>query len=127
MGPIAHCGASPTGAQSAQVGFSPKAAIPRGADARRESREFVQGAGRLAWDASTGAREAQVVVRNLSPGGLQLVSRKRVDVGVVAYLTGAQFQCLGSIRYCRSTPEGYLVGLCFTRDPFFKNSVSSGE
>lgn len=109
------------------MGFASKVATPRGADVRREKRELVNGAGRLVWDTPAGAREVQVVVRDLSPGGLQVVSRKRVDVGVVAFLTGSQFQCLGSIRYCRSTQQGYLVGLCFTRDPFYKNSVSSGE
>jgi len=91
---------------------------------RRQERYEVTGTGKLTWDSGTGSEECSVVVRNINSKGVQVVASSALEPGSVAYLSGDEFECLGDVRYCRSTVEGFLVGLSFRQDPFFRNSVA---
>ena len=46
-----------------------------------------------------------------------------VRPGAAAYLTGTEYQCVGSIRYCVPNGQGFLVGLELSREPHFKNTI----
>ena len=92
--------------------------------ARSEERERVCGKGEFTWDHGTEAKQSAVQVRNISDHGLQLHAPEYVRTGSAAYLTGSEFQCVGSIKYCVPNGEGFLVGLEFSQDPHFKNTLS---
>ena len=63
-------------------------------------------------------------MKNISDGGVQLLTRIPIKVGIAAYLTGDEFCCIGRVRYCTDVPNGFLVGLQFSRDPHHKNAVA---
>ncbi len=92
--------------------------------ARSEKRERVSGAGNLTWDHGAEAKQSTVEVRNISDNGVQMHVPEYVRKGVAAYLTGWEYQCVGSVRYCVPAGEGFLVGLEFSREPHFKNTLS---
>jgi len=92
---------------------------------RSEERLAARGPGKLTWDAGHGARECVVEVRNISSAGVQVASKRPLQPGWTAYLTGEQFECLGEVEYCVSVDTGYLVGMSFRREPYFRNSVNS--
>ena len=92
---------------------------------RGEERMDVRGSGKLTWDAGNGARDCAVAVRNISASGVQVVSKRALQPGWVAFLTGEKFECLGDVQYCRSTEEGYVVGMRFRREPYFRNTVAA--
>ena len=89
---------------------------------RSEDRELVCGKGHLTWDHGTQAKQSNVEVLNISDNGVQLHVSEYVDVGVAAYLTGTEYQCVGSIRYCVPNRQGFLVGLKFSGEPHFKSA-----
>ena len=91
---------------------------------RSEERERVYGKGELIWDHGAQAKQCTVEVRNLSDKGMQLHVSEYVRTGAAAYLTGTQYQCVGSVRYCVPNGQGFLVGLEFSREPHFKNSLT---
>ena len=92
--------------------------------ARSEKRERVCGKGDLTWDHGAQAKQSTVEVRNISDNGIQLRVSEYVRAGAAAYLTGTQYQCVGSVRYCVPNGQGFLVGLEFSQDPHFKNTLS---
>ncbi len=98
----------------------------RARDLRREPRETVCGRGELTWDDGVAARQIPVGVRNISDHGMQVIAPKRVAVGISVFLTGEQFRCIGTVRYCESDSGGFLVGLEFNREPHHKNAVAEG-
>ena len=55
-------------------------------------------------------------VRNTSDNGVQLHVPEYVRTGAAAYLTGTEYQCVGSARYCAPNGQGFLVGLEFSEE-----------
>ncbi len=91
---------------------------------RSESRDRVCGVGDLIWDHGAQAKQSTVEVLNISDNGVQLRIREYVKVGAAAHLTGTEYQCVGSVRYCVPNGQGFVVGLQFSHMPHFKNSLS---
>lgn len=91
---------------------------------RSANRDRVCGAGELIWDHDTQTKQSRVEVLNISDNGVQLRISEYVRVGAAAHLTGAEYQCVGSVRYCVPNGQGFLVGLQFSHMPHFKNSLS---
>ncbi len=97
---------------------------------REHPREPVTGFGVLTWDDDAGrgdgtrSKQATVEVRNISDGGLQMLTYEPIKAGSLVYLTGEEFRCVGTVRYCRTDPEGYVVGLKFSLEPNHKNAVA---
>ena len=81
---------------------------------RSEDRELVYGKGDLTWNHGTQAKQSAVEVRNISDNGMQVQVSEYVDVGAAAYLTGTEYQCVGSVQYCVPNRQGFLVGLKFS-------------
>ncbi len=92
--------------------------------ARSEDRERVYGKGELTWDHGAQTKQSAVEVRNISDTGVQLHVSEYVRPGAAAYLTGTEYQCVGSVRYCVPNGQGFLVGIQFSREPHFKNTLS---
>ena len=92
--------------------------------ARSEDRELVYGKGDLTWDHGAQAKQSTVEVRNISDNGVQLRVSEYVRTGAAAYLTGTEYQCVGTVRYCVPNGQGFLAGLEFSREPHFKNTLS---
>ena len=92
--------------------------------ARSVERERVCGKGDLTWDHGKEAKQSAIEVRNISDLGLQMYATEYVQAGAAAYLTGSEFQCVGLVRYCVPNGEGFLVGLEFSKEPHFKNTLS---
>ena len=90
---------------------------------RSADRERVCGKGDLTWDHGAQAKQSTVEVRNISDNGVQLHVSEYVRPGAAAYLTGTEYQCVGSIRYCVPNGQGFLVGLELSREPHFKNTI----
>lgn len=90
---------------------------------RLEPRDAVVGQGVLTWDEGSGARQARVEVRNISDNGVQLAAVTHLSAGTKAYLTGEQFRCIGTVRYCQRDGLGFLLGLEFHRSPNYKDSL----
>lgn len=90
---------------------------------RLANRVRVSGGGVLSWDDGKRSYECSAQVRDTSDGGLQLLLSRAVPVGSTAYLTGETFQCLGTVRYCQASADGYAVGLSFVRDPYFRGRL----
>ena len=90
---------------------------------RSGERERVYGKGDLTWDDGTQAKQSTAEVRNISDNGLQLRVSEYVRTGAAAYLTGTEYQCVGAVRYCVPNGQGFLVGLQFSREPHFKNTL----
>jgi hypothetical protein len=93
-------------------------------DLRKEIRDPVFGRGELTWDDGVTARQMRVEVRNISNKGVQLLARTPIREGISAFLTGEEFRCMGTVRYCTDDLRGFLIGLEFSRDPHFKNAVA---
>ena len=102
-----------------------KAALASGREVRREPRGAVRGRGGLTWDDGIASRRIPVEVRDISENGVQVIAPKPITVGVSAYLTGEEFRCIGTVRYCKSEGRGFLVGLEFNREPHYKNAVAT--
>lgn len=97
--------------------------MARVTDLRKEVRDPVFGRGELTWDDGASAKQMSVEVRNISDRGAQLLVRTPLKAGLAAFLTGEQFRCMGTVRYCTDDRHGFLVGLEFSRDPHYKNAV----
>ena len=104
---------------------SNETALLRGRGLRKEQRDIVSGGGELTWDAGTTSKRTPVEVSNISDSGAQLVARIPLKVGISAYLTGKQFRCMGTVRYCKDDPRGFLIGLKFSQEPHRKNALAS--
>ena len=93
-------------------------------------RDPVTGYGVLTWDDDTlwgdgkRSKQAAVEVKDVSDGGLQMLTHEPIKVGSLAYLTGEEFRCVGTVRYCRTDPSGFRVGLKFSLEPNHKNAVA---
>ena len=94
--------------------------LSRVTDLRKEIRDPVFGRGELTWDDGVTSKQMPVEVRNISDRGAQLL----VKAGIAAFLTGEEFRCMGTVRYCTDDPRGFLIGLEFSRDPHYKNAVA---
>ena len=90
---------------------------------RKQLRDAVFGRGVLTWDDGMSSRQVPVEVRNISENGVQVIAPIPIAVGVAAHLTGKEFRCIGTVRYCESDRHGFLVGLEFNREPHYKNAV----
>jgi len=94
---------------------------------RRTERQPVRGTGILDWYGPAGKTSSTpVLVRDASEFGLQLSAADPVPVGCVTRLTGEAIGCLGTVCYCTSADDGYLVGLHFTREPYYQQSADYG-
>ena len=91
---------------------------------RKETRDTVVGQGDLTWDDGGASRYIPVDVSNISENGVQLIVPRRIAVGTPAFLTGEEFRCIGTVRYCASDGSLFLVGLEFNRKPHYKNGVA---
>ncbi len=100
-------------------------ALARVTDLRKEVREPVFGRGELTWDDGATSKQPRVEVRNISDRGVQLLARTPIKAGISAFLTGEEFRCMGTVRYCTDDPRGFLLGLEFSREPHYKNAVSA--
>ncbi|MEZ5366767.1 MAG: hypothetical protein R2748_31610 [Bryobacterales bacterium] len=88
---------------------------------RREMRAEVFGEGSLTWnDGLDGARTSSVTVRNLSSQGLQVVCRKAIRAGASVFLTGETYECLGTVKYCVYSDEGFRIGIELEREPYHR-------
>lgn len=86
---------------------------------RSQMRATVYGGGSLAWDdVEKGAQTSNVIVRNLSGLGLQVICGRPIRTGAVVFLTGDTFECLGEVRYCVYGEDGYRIGIEFKREPY---------
>lgn len=101
-------------------------ALRRGRELREEARDPVFGSGLLTWDEGHGARKAQVEVRNISDSGAQVFGSTEMRAGAKAYLTGDQFRCVGTIRYCQAHSSGFMAGLEFNLQPNDKDGLPPG-
>ena len=81
--------------------------------------------GELTWDDGIASRRIPVEVRDISESGVRVIAPKPITVGVSAYLTGEEFRCTGTVRYCKSNGRGFLVGLEFNRERHYKNAVAT--
>lgn len=95
----------------------------RGRELRGEARDPVFGVGVLTWDEGYGARQAQVEVCNISNSGAQVFGATELPAGSKAYLTGDQFRCVGTVRYCQAQSAGFMVGLEFSLEPNDKDAL----
>ena len=87
---------------------------------RDEERYAAGGTGALTWQSGSGKHECRVNVRNISQGGVQLISKRPLQIGWSAHLRGEQFDCIGSGKYCNPTETDYLIGIRFLSEPFFR-------
>ena len=92
---------------------------------RNEDRIPAGGAGDLNWDSGSGAHQCRVAVRNISNGGVQLVSKRALQPGYSAHLRGEQFDCLGDVLYCNPYIDGYVIGMRFLAPPSFREHDSA--
>lgn len=86
---------------------------------RSETRAPVFGGGSLTWnDGLEGACTEPVTVRNLSGHGLQVLCRRPIRAGAPVFLTGETYECLGTVKYCVYSDEGFRIGIELERDPY---------
>jgi hypothetical protein len=85
---------------------------------RRSDREPVSGTGTLTWDNSS----VSVLIRNMTPEGLQLEVATKVPVSTVARLSSREVECLVVTRYSRQVEGHHQVGIEFLRPPYSKHS-----
>ena len=90
----------------------------------RERRDRVCGCGELTWDDGHASKRAEVEVCDLSDNGVQVRASIPIPVGMPAYLTGEEFRCIGTVRYCNRFEQGYRVGLQFNSEPNRKNAIA---
>ena len=85
---------------------------------RRQERLAAGGQARISWDSGGRSRVSfEAEVMNVSEGGLQLLSSREAPVGVYVQIAGRTTKCVGKTRYCRSSLDGYLIGVEFIRSP----------
>ena len=77
---------------------------------RRERRERVRGRAVLEID---GAGAVSVEVRNVSGGGIQVLSAKPADEGVIVRINGDETVRLGVVRFCQTIAGGHRIGIQF--------------
>ncbi len=90
---------------------------------RKEQRDPVVGKGQLTWDDGTESQQLAVNVQNISDHGAQVIASEALAPGTAVHLTGDELRCMAVVRYCKSDPNGFLMGLKFSRDPYNKNAV----
>lgn len=113
------CNCEPVG-ESYRIGL---AMIRR--ERRRTPRLTAGGAAHVRWTGRGGAAvEAEATVRNAGDGGLQLRIDRAVEEGSVLRLTGAQIECMATVRYSIPHGDDHLVGVEILGDPF---EVAAGE
>jgi len=113
------CSCEPAG-DSYRVGL---AVIRR--ERRRVPRLTAGGPAHVRWTGRGGAAlEAEATVRNASDGGLQLRLDRAIEDGAVLRLTGAQMECMATVRYAIEHGDDHLVGVEILGDPF---EVAAGE
>lgn len=87
-------------------------------DRRRIDRQPVDGAGVLRFGDSRGHTvKSEVVVKNISNGGMQLQIGVPAEKETYVRLTGESLECEGTVRYCQQDGESYLLGVQFIREP----------
>lgn len=77
---------------------------------RREKREWVTGRAVLEID---GAGSVSVEVRNVSGGGVQVLSPQPAGEGATVRISGEETERLGVVRSCKTTVGGYRIGIQF--------------
>jgi hypothetical protein len=77
---------------------------------RRERRERVRGRAILEID---GVGSVSVEVRNVSGGGIQVLSAKPAGEGVIVRINGEETVRLGVVRSCQTIAGGYRIGIQF--------------
>ncbi len=85
---------------------------------RRSDREPLSGTGTLTWENSS----VSVLIRKMTPEGLQLEVATKVPVSTIARLSGREVECLVITRYSRQVEGHHLVGVEFLRPPYRKCS-----
>jgi hypothetical protein len=86
---------------------------------RRERRIRAQGGALLL---AEGTAPIQVEVLNVSSGGMQLFAAQPVSVDSSGRLYGTDTDRICFIRYCRSVPGGYRIGV-----QFYEENAKNGE
>lgn len=91
---------------------------------RREDREVVEGKANLFWG-SVGSEICliEVEVRDISAGGMQILSCRSIPLQTAVRVAGEDYACLGITSYCRAEGERYAVGIQFTQEPYYKESA----
>ena len=91
---------------------------------RREDREVVEGKANLFWG-SIGSEICliEVDVRDISTGGMQILSSRSIPLQTAVRVAGEDYACLGVTSYCRAEGERYAVGIQFTQEPYYKESA----
>jgi hypothetical protein len=77
---------------------------------RRERRERVRGRAVLEID---GAGSVSVEVRNVSGGGIQVLSAQPAGEGSTVRINGEETMRLGVVRSCQTISGGYRIGIQF--------------
>jgi hypothetical protein len=90
---------------------------------RTEQHDPVIGEGMLSWDDGSESQQIAVEVQNISEHGAQVVAADALAPGTAANLTGEELRCRAVVRYCKTDPKGFLLGLKFSRDPHNKNAI----
>lgn len=85
---------------------------------RRTHREAVNFQGSLFWqDASAQVRSAASHIVDLSPAGVQLECRERIEIGQVVYLETSYFGAPAelTVRYCLAGKSAFRIGAEFSQ------------
>lgn len=88
-------------------------------DRRREERQPCNETGTLAWGSG---QSSPVFVRNVSENGVQVEVPYQIPESSVVQLRFGAWQCRGTVCYCRSADEKYLVGLELLTKPTRRTS-----
>ncbi len=70
-------------------------------------------------------RVTDVVISNVSQGGLQMRSPEKIAVGSLVSVTGDDFQCLGTVCYCTRGGDGFLAGIQFSKRPMLDSECAA--
>jgi hypothetical protein len=91
---------------------------------RREDREVVEGKANLFWGGlGSDIRLIEVDVRDVSAGGIQVLTSRPIPLQTAVRVAGEDYACLGVTCYCRPEGERYAVGIQFTQDPYYIESA----
>ena len=90
---------------------------------RRSEREPATGTAELNWRGDDRLEHtASVEIRNLSADGMQVAAPEPVPVSSLVRVAGQEVGCLGTVCYCWSAGELFLLGIQFVQAPYLKDS-----
>ena len=95
---------------------------------RRLDRIVVAGSGQLNYQAEDGSEQGMPVeIHNVSEDGFRGTTPEAVPVGATVRLTGEQYECLATARYCNPEDGHFSAGFQYFVKPHLREKRSQKE